>query len=71
MTKKASAFLRSLFSRLEAIGHAPAPWSKGRWGYCTHCLTCGAVVTCCVSDERVREFPDDTCAERLRSVEAC
>lgn len=70
-TKKMSPahkFLQSLTDRLLGLGHDPVLWQKGRWGFICWCRTCGAHASCCVTRNRVREFPQDTCAEREKSL---
>lgn len=68
MAEQSKRFLHELTARLESMGHRPKSWIKGRWGFHVVCAVCGATAACCVSDTRIREFPEDTCVVRQRKV---
>lgn len=61
-------FMDTVFNELIEMGHKPRTWMKGRWGFNTVCLTCGAHTSVTKTTRRVREFPDDTCDERQALV---
>lgn len=61
-------FLDLVIEEFINIGHLPRPWTKGRWGFHTTCRSCGAHVSATKTTRTVREFPDDTCKERMRLV---
>ncbi len=61
-------FLQELSEKLFAMGHTPEHWVKGRWGFHINCQVCGAFASVTVSTKKVREFPEDTCKQRLQSL---
>ena len=62
------AWLQKVLDGLPS-GHTWRLWTKGRWGFHTSCLVCGAFVAVTVSTKRVRGAPHDTCEERSRMLE--
>jgi hypothetical protein len=67
---RSASFLIGLTEELMELGHLPLRWTRGRHGFYTNCKVCGAFASCIVSRRLKREFPNDTCDERLARVEA-
>lgn len=61
---RAERYLEALSDRMRALGHTPRSWTKGKLGYTSWCVVCGAYVSCKVASRAIREFPTDTCIER-------
>lgn len=64
---KRDEFLATVKQEIESDKHKLFPWVRGKHGFYTHCMNCGAMASVVVSKKQVVERPDKACYANKRN----